>query len=100
MRGEAERVHVEVRDTGTGIPETDQTRVFRGASIASTKRAPRALGGTGLGLAIVKHLVQSMGGDIGLESVLGQGSRFYLSLPNSPPPSAGSSESARSPRPS
>ena len=45
------------------------------------------MGGTGLGLAIVKHIVKSMKGDIELQSELGQGTEFLVTIPLAPPPS-------------
>ena len=73
-------LHVSVSDTGIGIPRKDLTRIFERFYRADPGRS-RALGGTGLGLAIVKHLVQAMGGRLGVESQPGRGSRFWVELP-------------------
>jgi two-component system, OmpR family, phosphate regulon sensor histidine kinase PhoR len=74
------RVEVFVRDTGTGIPAEDQSRLFERFYRVDKARS-RELGGTGLGLAIVKHLVRAHGGEIRVESQLGQGSTFFFTLP-------------------
>lgn len=69
-----------VRDTGSGIPLDQQSQVFdefRRLEGAATRQA----GGTGLGLAICKRLTNLLGGQISLESVLGQGSTFTVRLP-------------------
>jgi two-component system phosphate regulon sensor histidine kinase PhoR len=71
---------LEVEDTGVGIPEDDQPRVFERFYRVDKARA-RELGGTGLGLSIVKHLVETMGGTIGVESTPGRGSTFWFTLP-------------------
>jgi signal transduction histidine kinase len=69
-----------VRDTGPGIAETDQDRIFgEFQQIDSTNT--RKKGGTGLGLAISKRMVEMQGGTISVESVLGQGSTFRVVLP-------------------
>ena len=68
------RAHV--TDQGPGIAPEDQQRIFE-----RFERAKGAEGGTGLGLAIARRLAHSMGGDITLESELGQGARFTVSLP-------------------
>jgi signal transduction histidine kinase len=68
------RAHV--TDQGPGIAPEDQQRIFE-----RFERAKGAQSGTGLGLAIARRLVHSMGGDITLESELGQGARFTISLP-------------------
>jgi two-component system phosphate regulon sensor histidine kinase PhoR len=84
------RVQVSVRDTGIGIPEEDLVRIFERFYRVDRARS-RALGGTGLGLSIVKHLVQSLGGEISVESRLGEGTRFSFSLPrrgSAAPPAA------------
>lgn len=69
-----------VEDNGIGIGEGEQERIFE-RFYRVTKSRNKEIDGTGLGLAIVKHIILSMGGDIGLESVLGQGSKFKISLP-------------------
>jgi two-component system phosphate regulon sensor histidine kinase PhoR len=74
---------VEVEDTGAGIPERDQPRLFERFYRVDRARA-RELGGTGLGLSIVKHLVQAMGGDVGVRSVVGRGMTFTVKLPLAP----------------
>lgn len=78
--GGSNRVEVWVRDTGAGIPIEDQTRLFERFYRVDKARS-RELGGTGLGLAIVKHLVRAHGGEVHVESQLGQGSTFFFSLP-------------------
>ena len=73
-------VAVEVADTGIGIPRDDLPRVFERFYRVDKARS-RELGGTGLGLSIVKHLVQSIGGQIDVDSRVGAGSRFTVQLP-------------------
>jgi len=72
------RLHFEVQDTGIGIAPEALTRIFEAFS---QTREGAAAGGTGLGLAISRHLIQTMGDELRVESVQGQGSRFYFALP-------------------
>ena len=71
---------ISVADQGIGIPQEDQSRVFERFYRVEKGRA-RKNGGTGLGLAIVKHITQLYGGSVSLESEVGKGSTFTVTLP-------------------
>ena len=71
---------ITVTDNGIGIPAEAQSRVFERFYRVDKGRA-RKNGGTGLGLAIVKHIVQLYGGTVALESEVGKGSTFTVTLP-------------------
>ncbi|WP_341890719.1 response regulator [Variovorax sp. YR752] len=67
----------EVQDTGPGIDATRLAQLFEPFEQADTSLARRH-GGTGLGLALTRHLARMMGGDAGADSVVGQGSTFWI----------------------
>ncbi|MDR7433538.1 MAG: ATP-binding protein [Armatimonadota bacterium] len=79
-RQENKMVRVSVRDTGSGIPPEDLPHVFDRFYRVDRSRS-RATGGTGLGLAVVKHVVEASGGQVFVESKMGQGSTFSFTLP-------------------
>lgn len=77
------RCRLEVADTGIGLSQGDQERIFERFYRVDRARS-RELGGTGLGLSIVKNTVLSLGGEIGVSSELGVGSMFWIELPLCP----------------
>jgi PAS domain S-box-containing protein len=79
-RVHADQVHVSIRDTGIGIAPTDQEKIFDRFFRAEDPLVQETPG-TGLGLAIVRSLVELHGGQIWVESELGEGSTFTFSLP-------------------
>jgi len=72
---EKHSVRIRVEDTGIGIGAEQMTRIFRRHYKEGQAQ------GSGLGLAIAKEIVESHGGEIGVESEPGKGSRFYFTLP-------------------
>lgn len=81
----ADPVRLVVSDTGIGIPQQDLERIFERFHRVDVARS-RSTGGTGLGLAITRHAVERNGGTIAVESLVGEGSTFTVTLPPAPPP--------------
>ena len=79
MHGDAVRLVVE--DNGVGIAPADIGRIFR---LFERLHPASAFEGTGIGLTIVRKAVERMGGEVGVSSELGQGSRFWIQLAKAP----------------
>ena len=80
-RRDGEHTRIEVSDDGPGIPSAQLDRVFERFYRVDTARS-REAGGTGLGLSIVKHLVAAHGGQVGIESELGRGTKVWFTIPD------------------
>jgi two-component system, OmpR family, phosphate regulon sensor histidine kinase PhoR len=79
------RAVLQVADTGEGIPAGELPRIFE-RFYRVDKARTRETGGTGLGLAIVRHVAESHGGTVRVDSELGRGSTFTVTLPVTGPP--------------
>src|SRR5205823_4553709 len=97
-RVEAGWLEVAVRDTGIGIAPEDHERVFAEFQQIDSGYA-RQQPGTGLGLGLVRTFVRLMGGEITLQSALGEGSTFTVRLPVRQPEVAGTARAATSAAP-
>jgi signal transduction histidine kinase len=78
--GEQGIAEISIRDSGIGIPEVEQPRIFARFARAGNAKA-RGIGGTGLGLYLCRELVERHGGRIWFESAEGQGTTFHFTLP-------------------
>jgi len=79
-RLEGDKVLLEVQDMGTGISKDEQKKVFE-KFYRSADPSQRNIEGSGIGLTLVKHIVRAHGGQVKLESDLGEGTRVTLKLP-------------------
>ncbi len=89
-----DQIEVAIEDTGTGIEERHLPRLFERFYRVDPGRS-RDMGGTGLGLSIVKHVVEAMGGEVGVKSKFGLGTTFWFRLPRAPDPAPDAPPDAR-----
>ncbi len=75
-------IQIVVKDDGRGIPKDQLSRIFERFYRVDKSRS-KEMGGTGLGLSIAKHAIENHGGNIKVESALGQGTQFLIHLPQS-----------------
>jgi CheY-like chemotaxis protein/HPt (histidine-containing phosphotransfer) domain-containing protein len=95
--GERAIIEFSVADTGIGIARDKQALLFQPFSQLDAS-ATRAIGGSGLGLSIVRHLADLMGGEIGVDSHPGLGSRFWFRVPAPLAPASAAGTNQPSPR--
>jgi signal transduction histidine kinase len=81
----AAAVELEVWDTGVGIPADQLTRIFEPFVQVGRGLTTPSPGGVGLGLTISRDLARGMGGDLTVQSAVGVGSTFTLTLPRAVP---------------
>jgi signal transduction histidine kinase len=81
VQAKGEGVEIAVSDTGTGISPEDLAVIFEAFRQGEQKVLTRRHGGVGLGLYIVKRMLELLGGQVSVESVVGQGSTFRIWLP-------------------
>ena len=86
--GSDSMLRIAVWDTGIGIPEDEQARIFEDSYRATAVTGAGGPTGLGLGLAISRDLARAMAGDLTVSSQPGQGTRFTLSLPLADGPAA------------
>jgi len=79
-QADEEFVKISVTDEGIGIAEEDMEQLFTKFYRVDSKLT-REIGGTGLGLSIVKSIIELLGGEVGAQSTLGEGSTFWFTLP-------------------
>ncbi len=81
VRKERNSTLIEIRDNGPGINENELNRIFE-RFYRVQGQSSKTIEGTGLGLSIVKHIINKHGGEIKVDSVVGSGTTFTISLPN------------------
>jgi two-component system phosphate regulon sensor histidine kinase PhoR len=83
-RGDRGSATIEVSDNGPGIASEHVARIFERFYRVDKSRS-RDVGGTGLGLSIVKHLAEGLGATVAVDSAIGRGTRFTVTVPPEPP---------------